>query len=190
MGYANYLKDLLRPLRLYELDRGPGAAELNAIGSEMDELAAALDSAMAEALPPTATESGLAAYESILPYRPCWPTLDDRRRAVSALLGIDGSSFTLAAVNATLHGCGIRAEAEETGSPSLLRVAFPGNRGMPPDFAELCARIEAILPCHLDVVYFLVFISWAALERLWPTWGELDDAQLTWDELERLGGEG
>ena len=39
MGYAEYLKDLLRPLRLYELDEGDGCAELEAEGGPIHHAA-------------------------------------------------------------------------------------------------------------------------------------------------------
>ncbi|MFR4757693.1 MAG: hypothetical protein ACLT9P_05950 [Evtepia gabavorous] len=61
-----------------------------------------------------------------------------------------GDSFTLAAMNDTLRGCGIPAQVEETEDP--LRW-FSRCGGIPAGFEQTKARIEEILPCHLWVKY-------------------------------------
>lgn len=188
MGYTDYLKNSLRPLRLYALDAGYGAAELAAEGEALDALSAALDDAEREASPLTATGEGLTALEALLPYRPAASTLADRRQALGALLRVDDCSFTPEALNATLSGCGIAAAAEETGTPRQVRVRFPGVRGTPPSFAALQLRIEALLPCHLGVEYALVFPAWSELERWFPTWSAFETAKLSWAGLEAYGG--
>ncbi len=187
MGYAGYLTELLRPLGLYELHSGPGAAELRALGGSLDLIAAALERAERESVPPTAEGEGLERWESVLPFYPCYRILEDRRRAVMSLARIDGASFTPAAVNDTLAGCGIVARAEETGV-SGVRVSFPNNRGVPPDLQALKERIEAIVPCHLAVEYYIILITWRELETLFPAWSDLNAAGLTWDQLMRSGG--
>ena len=85
MGYAEELKAMLRPLGIYDLDSGAGAAELAALGAAMDGVGAALDAAERESALSTAVDRGLAAYEAILPYTPEYLTLHDRRRAIMAL---------------------------------------------------------------------------------------------------------
>ncbi len=188
MGYAENMRALLRPLRLYELDSGFGAAELNALGSAMDDLAAALESDEKEAIPVTAGVSGLGAWESILPYRPCYITLADRRAAVAAMLRTDGRSFTPDGINGTLAACGLSALARETATHYTVEVSFPDNRGMLADLDRLKARIEAIVPCHLAVEYLIIYITWAELESWYASWAAVEDAALTWDALERSAG--
>ena len=170
MGYAAYLKDLLRPMRLYELGSGDGAAELECEGEQLDAVFAALETAQRESIVASAEDAGLSAYEEILPFVPAYATDRDRRRAIEALLRIDSRSFTLAAINDTIAGCGIRALVEETDTPQTVRVSFPYNRGVPEDLAELQRRIEEILPCHLAVVYEFVFVLWEELERWLENW--------------------
>ena len=43
MGYADYLKQMLRPLGVYRLDRGYNKAELDAIGDALDKVSAQLE---------------------------------------------------------------------------------------------------------------------------------------------------
>lgn len=65
MGYFEELKKLLHPLRIYELSEGIGAAELFAEGEALDRVMAELENAEREAVPSTAEDFGLAAYEKI-----------------------------------------------------------------------------------------------------------------------------
>lgn len=185
MGYADYLKELLRPLGIYQLSGGAGGGELTAVGEAMDELAAALETAERESVLPTASAGGLASYESILPYTPEYGTLSDRRRAIMALLRIDGGSFTVSELCDTLAGCGLRAVVEETGKASTVRVYFPYNRGVPANFEGLKSRIEAILPCHLAVEYSIIYLTWAELEGAFASWNALQAACASWDALEK-----
>lgn len=189
MGYADYIKDLLRPLRVYDLDSGAGAGEIETLGEAMDGVCTALSDAEREGAAPTATGKGLSAWESALPFYPCCMTLADRRRAIMSLMRMDGASFTPSEVNATLAGCGIAAVAEETDEHYAVRVSFPQNRGVPPDLESLKERVEAILPCHLTVEYLIILITWAELIGFFPTWGDLAEMDFTWDALERYAGE-
>ena len=79
--------------------------------------------------------------------------MEDLRATAAALLRIGGGSFTLAAMNDTLRGCGLPARVEETGDPLKLKVIFPQAMGIPAGFAQVQARVEDILPCHVQVEY-------------------------------------
>ena len=112
--------------------------------------------------------------------------LGGRRAALAALLRIGGDSFTLAAVNDNLAGCGINAVASETGTPGTVEVRFPDVPGIPDGFEALRAIIEDILPCHLAVEYVYWYVTWEELEERFATWGDLEQLNLTWDEVEKL----
>lgn len=187
--YSDYLRDLLRPLRLYALDEGPGAAELEVLGEYLDTVLAALETCETEETVPTAEDRGLTAYEQLLPYVPAYLTLADRRRAIAALIRIDGGSFTPADMQSTISGCGIYATVEEAETANTVKVYFPNNRGVPENFDELSERIEQILPCHLAVEYCFVYLIWQELESLLPTWTVLEAQCPTWAALESYGGE-
>lgn len=75
------------------------------------------------------------------------------RETLAALLRIGNGAFTLAAMNDALRGCGIPAVVEETETKQVVAVSFPGVVGVPEDFARRKERVEAILPCHLQVEY-------------------------------------
>ena len=45
-------------------------------------------------------------------------------------------------------------------------------------------RLEQILPCHLGIVYALVFLTWQEVEVWALTWQTIEGAGMTWKELE------
>ena len=184
ISYFDYFKTLLAPLRLYDLERGYGAKELELLGGRLDEVFEYLEDNERESIVVTAESFGLDAYEKLLPYRPVAPDIEARRAAVAALLRIDGQSFTAAALSDTIQGCGVRASVREGESSQTVEVRFPDIVGAPEDFESLQSRIEQILPCHLRVEYIFAYITWALLETEFPTWGALAAAGLSWKELE------
>lgn len=184
MGYGEHLKSLLRPLQLYDLDDIIGSAELNAMGSAMDELYMRLSELERENILSTAQDWGLKRYEDILPYHPVSSSLKERRAAIMAMLRIDGSSFTLPAIQDTIAACGIAVKVEESTEFQTVRISFPGVMGKPKDYEAIQSRIEQILPCHLEVVYLLKYLTWMDLENYQMTWQEIENAAFTWDGLE------
>ena len=186
MSHADYLRGLLRPLRVYELEGTANGGELEALGAALDGAGAALEEIQREMLVSTAEDWGLEAIESLLARRPVAPSLDRRRAALAALLRIGGDSFTLAAINDNLKGCGINAVAEETGTAGQVTVRFPDVPGIPEGFEEMRAIIESILPAHLGIEYVYWYITWALMEERFDTWGDIEALAPTWEELEKL----
>lgn len=191
MGYFEHMKTLLAPLRLYDLESGIGAAELQILGNALDCLSDRLEELEREAVLTTAESYGLENYENLLPYKPAWSNTAQRQAALAALMRIDGRSFSRQALTDTLQGCGIRAFVRETDTPMTVEVGFPGTAGIPENLSALQERIVRILPCHLDILYVFVFLTWADLEARFPCWEQLEG--LSWSALERSGppmGEG
>jgi len=184
--YFDYLRDLLAPLGLYDMDCAYGRGELEALGSQLDSVCGMLETAEREMCPATAEGAGLTAYEALLPYVPASPDTASRRAAIAALLQIDGGAFTRAALSSALAGCGIPALAEEGPGARTVTVTFPGVRGEPENLAALQRRIEQILPCHLAVAYAFVYLTWAELETAASSWAELESGADSWEALERL----
>ena len=186
MNYAEALKELLRPLRVYELEGTLNAGELECLGAELDNCGQGLETVEREMLLTTAEDKGLAMVEELLTRRPVTEDIVRKRAALAALLRIGGDSFTLAAINDNLKGCGLNAVASETDLPGFVEVRFPEVPGIPDGFEEMRAIIEDILPCHLDIRYVYWYITWAMMEERFDTWGDIEVLDLTWGELEKL----
>lgn len=185
MSYKTYLVELLRPLGVYDLSAGRvNRAELDGYGAQLDGALEALEKTGREMCLATAEDEGLERVEQLLPYRPVSDTLELRRAALAALLRIGGDSFTLAAINDTLSGCGINAKARETGTPNHVEVWFPDVAGVPAQFERLRAIIEEILPCHLGIEYVFWYLTWGELEEKFACWSEIEEKGLTWAQLQ------
>ncbi len=185
-GYAQYLKDLLRPLRVYELEGTANGGELEAQGQVLDSVETDLEEIQREMLISTAEDRGLGAIEGLLTRRPVATDLEMRRAALAALLRIGGDSFTLAAINDNLRGCGINAQARETGKTGTVEIWFPDVPGIPDGFEELREIIESILPAHLGIEYTYWYITWSEMEQKFATWGDIEAIGPTWEELEKM----
>ena len=181
MSHAQQLWELLLPLGPYSRQGIYTAGELAGEGRALDEVSDALSDLEREAMLDTAEGEGLEAYESLLAHRPVAGTPAARRAALSALLRIGGDSFTLAAINDNLRGCGINAAVSETGRVGVVEVRFPDVPGIPEGFEQLRKIVEEILPCHLDVEFYFRYLTWAECEGAGYTWAAVDKAEYTWE---------
>ena len=186
MSCGTYLKELLWPLGVYRLEGTINGGELEAQGQALDGVVGTLDTIQREMLLTTAEDEGLEAIECLLSRRPVTGTVEGRRAALAALLRIGGDSFTLAAINDNLAGCGINAVASETGTPGTVEVRFPDVPGIPDGFEEMRQIIEDILPCHLEIEYVFWYVTWERMEALFDTWGDIEAGDYTWETLEKL----
>lgn len=190
MGYYAYLCDLLRPMRIYRLERESiSGAELFAAGAGLDEAALALETAEREGLLATAEDEGLCRREALFAACPAAPAVEERRPAIAALenIGVDG--FTLAAVNAAITGCGIRALAEETENYGVVRVSFPGVGGEPENFATIERIVLDIMPCHLETEFFFRYMTWEECEAIGFTWETVEQQGHTWESFQKAVGD-
>ena len=127
MAYADYLRRLLHPLRVYAMAEDSfSGAELEAIGTAMDEVSAERAEQLRQTLIPTATEEGLALWEQLMHYAPVSATMEDRRKALAALMAISWDGFTPAALSAAVLGCGVNCTITETGPLRAAGAALPG----------------------------------------------------------------
>lgn len=181
MGYVEYLRDVLRPLHIYDLDNGAGGAEIYTLGTALNEIYYGLETLLKEMIPITAEEYGLDRFEEMLRYKPLYNNVDDRRNAIAALSSNYG--FSLEDINKSLLGIGIKAVASEFG-PETVSVCFPDTPGTPIDLDELKKRVEQITPCHLDIVYETVYITWRMFNLEIFTWQEIEYEELTWLKLQ------
>jgi len=185
MSYSERLWELLLPLGPYGRQGVYTAGELAGEGAALDGVEAVLARLEREAMLDRAEDWGLERVEGLLSRRPVAETAAEKRPALAALLRIGGDSFTLAAVNDNLRGCGLNAVVSETGDPGTVEVRFPGTPGIPEGFEQIRRIIEDILPCHLQVGYVYWYITWRELEERFPTWGAVEAGGANWEELEK-----
>jgi len=183
MSYARYLREILAPMGVYDLDATFNGGELDSEGTALDTLWEELEEIGRESCLLTAEDWGLEQIAVLLSRRPVAADKGSMAAALAALLRIGGDSFTLSAINDTLSGCGIPAVAREDGV-GRVTVSFPGIPGVPSEFEALRKIIEDILPAHLEITYWFWYLTWEELERILPTWQDIEQRNLTWGELE------
>lgn len=184
MNCGQQLRDLLAPLGVYRWDGSFQWGELQSEGEALDGIAAELARIQREMHLATAREEGLTGLQALLTCYAGARTPEELRLAMAALLRVGSDSFTLAAVNDALGGCGVPALVEETGDPLRLVVSFPDVGGVPADFAQMRKTIEALLPCHVLVSFRFRTLSWEDMERQYTSWDEIENAGLTWKAFE------
>lgn len=185
MSYSDHLKNLLRPLGIYDLTTGSlSASELDALGHGLDEAEQALDEAERESSLSTAVGEGLDLWESLFASAPVHFSTELRREAIAALLRIGGDSFTLDAINDTISGCGIRAIVQEKEQFGYVRVIFPDVVGIPADFDRIRTIILDIIPCHLEVEFYFRYLTWAECHAHGYTWAIIHEREYTWLEFQ------
>lgn len=184
MDYADNIRRLLRPLGLFELDKGFGAAELSVVGAALDVCGEEMEFALREAILTTAGDYGLGALEDILPWRPAVSTIGARRAALLALLSIDSCGFTKKAISDALTGCGVAATAVEGDESGVVIVTFIGCRGIPDNFEKVNEIISGIIPCHVEIIYAFLYSTWDDIEALGLTWDRIETMALDWTALE------
>lgn len=183
MSYAQYLKELLRPLGVYRLEGTFGGGELEVQGAALDGAMERLEEVQRESSLLTAESWGLERTARLFARRPVASDPKRLAAALAALLRIGGDSFTQEAINDTVIGCGIPAVVKEWGRGEVA-VSFPGVAGEPRDFPELKKIIEDILPAHLGITYDFWFLTWQELEANFSSWNAIEDQNLSWAELE------
>lgn len=183
MSHAQYLRDLLRPLGIYNLEAPFNGSELNAQGLALDNVMGWIEEVQRESSLTTAENWGLEKTAQLFVRRPVATQPRKLAAALAALLRIGGDSFTLSAINDTISGCGVPALVRELGK-GQVSVSFPGIAGEPKEFQSLKRIIEDILPAHLGIEYDFWFLTWKELEDNFPSWQSIHDLALSWTQLE------
>ena len=115
MSHAQYLRDLLRPLGVYNLEAPFNGGELDVQGAALDGAMDWLEEVQRESSLATAEDWGLENTAQLFVRRPVADQPKKLAAALAALLRIGGDSFTLAAINDTISGCGVPAVVKELG---------------------------------------------------------------------------
>lgn len=183
MSYAQYLRELLRPLGVYDLEAPFSGGELDTEGSALDGAEGTLEEVGREVDLTSARDWGLEQLARLFVRRPVAGTPEELGQALAALMRIGGDSFTLETINDTISGCGIPAQVSETGVGSV-QVRFPGTAGVPEGFEQLKKIVEDILPAHLAIEYWFWYLTWAELEAKFSCWADIEARNLTWEQLE------
>lgn len=177
MNSGQCLRQLLEPLGVYRWEGSFQWGELTSEGRALDAVAGVLSALQEDMHLKTAGAETLAQWQALLGCYSASRTTTAQREALAALFRVGEDSFTLAAANDALQGCGVPALVEETGDPLKLKVTFPATGGVPADFDQMRETVERLLPCHVQIQFQFTPL----------TWNQLETQYVTWDDLEQVG---
>jgi prefoldin subunit 5 len=183
MGYSEHLKALLSPLGIYQLEDSINGAELDSYGAQLDEISDRLEVLEREMNLCTAQDEGLSAYLKLLRNKPVAQTTQELRSALTALLRIGTGSFTLAAINDNIAGCGVEAVVKETDQKYVVEVTFPHLSANQEELERMLKIMDDIIPCHLQVNYHYWVTQWSFLTQASQTWADVMGSGISWMSL-------
>lgn len=157
MGCGAELRKMLEPLGVYSFEGYSGGA-INALGSSLDQAEAALTGQKENLFLETAGERGLSALEALFPMLP-GKDLENRRAALTVLLGENEGGFTRDGIIRTLGACSIPVTITEQSGLRIL-VTLEGEVTMEEDPVFLMWVLEQVLPCHLGVTCAYQYTAW------------------------------
>ena len=182
MSCADHIRQLLKPLQVYDLEGKINGTSLDVKGEALDAVQAVLTELERELDLTTAEDWGLEQWKGLFAMLPAAPDAEQMRKSIWALQRIGPAGFTVQAIRDTLEGCGLQVEVTEVGA-GKVRLRFPKVAGEPEDYEKLRANIEAILPAHVEAEYVLNYLTWESMESLRWTFRILNS--LTWDRVEK-----
>lgn len=181
MGYTNYLKNMLHPLGIYNLQNGYGAAELEALGKALDSA----DEKIGDMLIDVALNGEhLKKAEELFPIVNFKENDDERISAVKVLLNVNDSYNDKKSLEKQFEACGVAADIIETDEKFAVELHFENIRGELSDREEKVCR--AIMPAHLILRFVCSGVTWDRIESLYPTWNDFDAAGLTVSEMMKI----
>lgn len=153
MSYCEYLKNTLRPLGLYELDTGIGAAELDAEGAVLDGIDALLEDTRKNMLPADIDENGVERWAYLTGFHPRGGSIEAKRESLMGYMRMGEFESSEQWLNIVLNTCGILAEVSESETKETVTVTIFEHHLEDGEEERIKAAVEAILPCHLAVEY-------------------------------------
>ena len=153
MSYAEHLRALLRPLGVYRLEaQSLSGGELEALGKAFDELYEQMEGDLCEALPVTATNAGLSAYEELLGYPRLTEDTQQRRNAILGLLNMPARGSCAASLQAAGAFTGTSVLLDDALLPDHLTV-YLGWTTLPDNWAAVREYLDRLMPCHVEISY-------------------------------------
>lgn len=176
------------------------AAVLEAQGSELDKLRAAIADTLNAFFVRTAPDWALDRWEAELDLPPAGSlTISERQdRLVSKLRGYGTANIATVESVAESYVYGAVQVDDQSTDATLpaytIRVSFIDERGVPSNMKDVEAAIRDVVPAHLAIVFEFNYTTWNEIDTVNAgaprTWDEWDIANggvpYTWDEMEVL----
>lgn len=181
-GAAKRIREILNKTGAYKLTGETSADwEVTACGVGIDSCESAISCLLADLFAETASSSRLDEWEKLFRPQPSSAKPEDRRRIVKARLSMNPRHFTADDLPHMLTAAGIYGTAlEENGG---VRVLVGRRVGISAE--QTRKELDEVLPAHL-LWQLDESVNWTALDAWTEAFENLDNRELTWEELEAL----
>lgn len=167
MSRLQALRDALRPLGIYKLEKGTLVyAELAAYAAGLDLLEDGLDELEREAFLPTAQGEGISRREEIYGKPKTLLPLRERREMLLYRGAINNRNNTREDLERALVACGLRAQVKENLDGASIYINcfdfledFQGQE-------EIKAAAKEFLPCHLEAEFDFRTLDWNRIDSI------------------------
>ena len=174
MSRLQALRDALRPLGIYKLEKGTLVyAELAAYAAGLDLLEDGLDELEREAFLPTAQGEGISRREEIYGKPKTLLPLRERREMLLYRGAINNRNNTREDLERALVACGLRAQVKENlDGASVYMICL--------DFG---------VECHLEAEFDFRTLDWNRIDSMDKTFDQMDAAEMTWNQIDAYSPE-
>ncbi len=188
MSSFDTLKRTLEATGFYSVEPNtPLSAELMTYADEIDRIEAEIDLLKREMFIVTAQDFGLTRNEKLYGREMYDLSTDDRRTILLNRLCITPSDHTVSSMAKVLTSCGLtHFNIYEQKNMEVLTVTGNGHIYSSTQRAWILSQLSQLMPAHLELYVFLNEINWLGLEARNKTWQELDEADLTWYQIDNL----
>lgn len=184
IAYEN-MKKALSAVRLYDPDAPNLSAELHAYADELDRAQDEWEALLKEGFLTTAEDRGLSEYEEM--FGPAREELSvaDRRRMITARIALGKGDFTPAGICRALDSFGLSYVVAEF--PTHDRVNIIAQTDYSKAQQNLIRQETAkIIPAHIEFQMVFNSMTWAQLDARNKTFIQLDNDNLSWEQLDAL----
>lgn len=174
----------LSPVKEYSPEVGGEVySELCAYAKELDEIDRIADELIRECFIATATDYGLAVYEKLNGPEKTDVTTATRREQLITSININRNDNTVQSVYKYLGALGLDCEITENTIAGDIYILAKGEYTREQrDY--IIAMAEKFLPCHHTFTIDFRTDDWAALDAKNLTFKQLDEKELTWQQIE------
>lgn len=187
MTTVERIKAVLRPLGVYRLDGGTLVEkELQAEACVLQELEGEMERFGRELFISTAEAEGLALREKLCGGEKTGQTLKNRRRMLLFRGAVTAAGNTRKKVEEALAACGILCSITEFADRLYVNCYGLLDDTLDQEGAAKAALefLPAHVPCDMDFRNF----SWRTIDRSGRTFAQMDQAGLTWLQIDRYQG--
>lgn len=179
------MKSKLAPLGIYSLKQDSVVFyELCAYAEGLSILEDYLDELESECFVATASDYGIYMRERLFSYKKDSLQTSYRRALLLYLMSVTSNDYTLSRMNKAIAAFGLEGEIDENPGTNSMQINCTSALDNIVSKADAVSNIKKFLPAHLEVTFNFGELSWEYFDSLDKTFGELEEQDLTWNEID------